>query len=80
MRHTKGITTQDFNKICRFCAKPCNELKPIFKSEDFNDPASLTENVSVPYLFQNTLNLDVGYLQHNCVYITGTLFVYDIFR
>lgn len=59
MKYTKSITTQDFNKICRFCAKSSSELKPIFKSDDFNDNTSLEENVSVPYLFQNTLNLDV---------------------
>lgn len=59
MKYTKSITTQDFNKICRFCAKSSSELKPIFKSDDFNDNTSLDENVSVPYLFQNTLNLDV---------------------
>lgn len=58
MKHTKAITTQDFNKICRFCAKPSSELRPIFKS-DRDDYTLLEENVSVPYLFQNTLNLDV---------------------
>lgn len=59
MKHTKAITTQDFNKICRFCAKPNNELKPIFKSDDFGDNTTLEENLSVSYLFQNCLNLDV---------------------
>lgn len=59
MKQTKAITTQDFNKICRFCAKPNNELKPIFKSDDFGDSTTLEENVSLSYLFQNTLNLDV---------------------
>lgn len=60
MKHTKAITTQDFNKICRFCAKPCSELKPIFKSDDYADNTSVDDrSVSVPYLFQNSLNLDV---------------------
>lgn len=59
MKHSKAITTQDFNKICRFCAKSSSELKPIFKSDDFGENASTEENVSVPYMFLNTLNLDV---------------------
>lgn len=59
MKPAKAITTQDFNKICRFCAKPSSELKPIFKSDDFVDTTVSEENVSIPYLFQNTLNLDV---------------------
>lgn len=65
MKQTKAITTQDFNKICRFCAKPSNELKPIFKSDDLCDNnTTLDENVSVSHLFQNTLNLDVCYCVH----------------
>lgn len=72
MKYTKSITTQDFNKICRFCAKSSSELKPIFKSDDFGDNRSLEENVSVPYLFQNSLNLDV------CAFTTRTSQYYDL--
>lgn len=59
MKPTKAITPQDFNKICRFCAKPNSELKPIFKNDDFGENTSLEENVSVSFMFQNTLNFDV---------------------
>lgn len=66
MKHTKAITTQDFNKICRFCAKPSSELKPIFKSDDYSENTLSEENLSVPYLFQNTLNLDVSARGWSC--------------
>ncbi|KAJ6646866.1 hypothetical protein Bhyg_02080 [Pseudolycoriella hygida] len=56
---SKAITIQDFNKICRFCAKQSSELKPIFKSDDYGESTALQENASVPFLFQNTLNFDV---------------------
>lgn len=57
MKQPKSLTTQDFNRICRFCAKPNNDLKLIFKSDDTD---TLTgEKLSFPCLFKNTLNLDV---------------------